>query len=76
MHRAQFEVQLAVLAGAVVARINDAIVEQRPQIIPCVATGHRPHVVHVKVNDSCKVISGSNKSNNTSGTLGHRRIGR
>jgi hypothetical protein len=76
MHRAHFEVQLAVLAGAVVARINDAIVEQRPQIIPCVATGQLPHVVHVKVNDSCKVISGSNKSNNTSGTLGHRRIGR
>jgi hypothetical protein len=48
MHRAHFELQLTLLAGAVVARINHAIVEERPQLIPRVATGHLPHVVHVK----------------------------
>jgi len=56
VHREHSEVHLAWLAGAVAARVDDALVEQRTQLIPCVTTDHRPHVVHVKVCDPIKLV--------------------
>jgi protein-L-isoaspartate(D-aspartate) O-methyltransferase len=58
MHREHFELQLTVLAGAVVALINDPVVEQRPQIIP--SDGRLLQALQVEpIDDVLEVGTGS-----------------